>query len=94
MDFNVSYIAEAIVQPINIHIGSFDDKKDFFSGKHNIYCYKSQVICEVRGLAVDIVSGIPGSVHGMKVFADNYKKFKERILDVHLLAGDKIMADK
>lgn len=30
----------------------------------------------------------------MKVFADNYKKFKERILDVHLLAGDKIMADK
>lgn len=93
-DFNVSYIVDATVQPINIPIGSFDDKKEFFSGKHSIYCYKSQVICDVRGLAVDIVSGIPGSVHDMKVFADNYKKFKERILDVHLLGGDKIMADK
>ena len=55
---------------------------------------KSQVICNTKGLAVDIVTGISGSVHDMIIFHENYSDFKKRILDIHSHAGPKILADK
>lgn len=43
-----TFVVDSTVQIISIPVGEFQDKKDYFSGKHHIYCIKSQVITDVK----------------------------------------------
>lgn len=58
---------DATVQPIYAPEGAYDEKKRFFSGKHKIYCLKSQIIHDLRGLAIDVVAGVPGATHDVTI---------------------------
>ena len=87
------YIVDATVQEINKPSLSFDVAKEYYSGKHSLYCLKSQVIVNVQGLAVFIASSIKGSIHDKLVFDQCLDEFK-KILALHPEAPAKILADK
>jgi hypothetical protein len=86
-------IVDATVQKRGRPVGEFADAKKYFSGKHWIYCLKSQVITNRAGLALHIVAGVPGSVHDFKIFKDNSEGLAEYIRQHHGEAT-KILADK
>ena len=88
------YIVDATVQPIEVGHRSHESIKDLFSGKHWIYCIKSQVIVTLEGLAVHIVTDIAGGVHDKRIFDDNLKDFREQVLQYHTNDPAKIMGDK
>lgn len=87
------YVVDATVQEINKPALSFDIAKEYYSGKHSLYCLKSQVIVNVQGLAVFIASSIKGSIHDKLVFDQCLDEFK-KILALHPEAPAKILADK
>lgn len=89
-----SYIVDATVQQINVPMGSFDDKKKYFSGKHYEYCLKSQVICDLKGCAVHVVAGKYGSIHDLTIFKEHLEDFKNTIVDKQPKYGAKVLADK
>jgi hypothetical protein len=49
------------VQPV----AAFEEARRYFSGKHRIYCPKSQVVTNRHGVALHVVAGVPGSVHDL-----------------------------
>ena len=87
------YVVDATVQEINKPGINFEEAKQYFSGKHYLYCLKSQVTVNIKGLAVHIVTGIKGATHDKKVFDDSLKELKE-IINKHPDAPGKIIADK
>lgn len=87
------YIVDATVQEINKPSLSFDVAKEYYSGKHDLYCLKSQLIVNVQGLAVFIASSIKGSIHDKLVFDQCLDDFK-KILALHPQSPAKILADK
>lgn len=87
------YIVDATVQRILVPIGTFDQKKKWFSGKHGCYCLKSQVITDMKGAAIMVSSGYEGSIHDLNVFRENYEEWR-RIALLHPNIPAKILADK
>jgi hypothetical protein len=87
-------IVDATVQQINRPIGAFDDAKQYFSGKHHMYCLKSQVFTDMKGTAIHVHSGIPGATHDLELFRatiselDHIMQHHEGILP-YKVAGDK-----
>lgn len=87
------YVVDATVQEIYKPALNFEIAKKYFSGKHYIYCLKSQVIVNIKGLAVHIVTSIPGAKHDKNVFDSNIHDF-EKIIALHPDQPKKILADK
>ena len=83
------FIVDATVQEINRPYYDFEEAAPFFSGKHYIYCMKSQVIINLKGLAVDVITSIPGSEHDKSIFDKNIHFFKQ-----NFTSNFKILADK
>lgn len=86
-------IVDATVQEIPRLFGTFEEVKVWYSGKHEMYCLKSQVVINRAGLAVHIVSSKPGSIHDLKILKESMPdidKFLEQFPD----HGKKILADK
>ena len=86
-------IVDATVQAIPRPKGPFEAIKPWYSGKHEMYCLKSQVVINRAGLAVHIVSSKPGSIHDLKILKESMPdidKFLEQFPD----HGKKILADK
>ena len=74
------YIVDAIVQHIN-HPGlEWEEARKYFSGKHSIYCLKSQVIVTLHCLAVHIIKAVKGSVHDKTVFKESIDDFRQSVL--------------
>ena len=88
------YVVDATVQTIDRPCLSYEKAKEFFSGKHNRYCIKSQVIVTRNGLAVHITTGKKGAKHDKLIFDKSYKKFEEEVLNHHKDEPKKILADK
>jgi len=88
-----AYIIDATVQEIYKPFISFEKAKKYFSGKHRIYCLKSQVIVTIKGLVVSIITSIPGSKHDKNIF-DSYKKELDALFSLHPNNSHKIIADK
>jgi hypothetical protein len=94
IDFHeATFIVDATVQQINKPIGSFHDIKQWYSGKHGIYCLKSQVMCDMKGAAIHIVTGIKGARHDLDVFRESIPELGH-IMDQHpdlprMIIGDK-----
>jgi hypothetical protein len=59
-------IVDATVHKRGRPAGEFAEVKLFFSGKHHIYCLKSQVATNQEGIAIHVVARVPGSVHDVR----------------------------
>lgn len=94
---NAPYVVDATVQEIYKPLSgvgeAFDSAKPFFSGKHYFYCIKSQVIVTVKGLAVSIITEIPGATNDKKVFDDHDDELQE-LFKLHPNSPHMILADK
>lgn len=88
------FIVDATVQKINKPYTEFDEASKFFSGKHYIYCLKSQVIINLKGLAVDIVTSIPGSHHDKSIFDNNIEIFLRNFSESFTILADKGYQDR
>ena len=88
-----AYIVDATVQEINKPFIGFDKAKEYFSGKHYIYCLKSQVVVNVKGLAVFVATSIKGATHDKLVF-DTCLKDLQKIFALHPGKEPKVLADK
>jgi hypothetical protein len=86
-------IVDATVQKRGKPIGEFEEAKAFFSGKHHIYCLKSQVVINREGLAIHIVAGVAGSIHDLKLFRENQSSLASLIAS-HPGESTKILVDK
>jgi hypothetical protein len=61
-------VVDATVQKRGRPVGAFQEAKKYFSGKHWIYCLKSQVVTNREGLAMHVVAGEPGATHDLTLF--------------------------
>ena len=91
--FECTLIVDATVQEIPRPLGSFEEAKVWFSGKHGMYCIKTQVTINRAGMAVHIVSGIPGSVHDVIVLKNSLPEIDDYLSqfpnDPHKILADK-----
>lgn len=87
------YIVDATVQRILVPTGTFEQKKQWFSGKHGSYCLKSQVITDMKGAAIMVNSGYVGSIHDMHIFRETMEEW-HRIAILHPKTPQKVLADK
>lgn len=88
------YIVDATVQPIEVPKVSYEARKPYYSGKHGVYCLKSQVIVTFQGIAVHIITGIEGGKHDKAVFDDSIQDFTNKVLSHHVNDPSKILGDK
>lgn len=61
------YVMDVTFQPIWTPLGTYEERKRFYSGKHKQYGLKSQCIHGRSGKLVHCMSGIPGSVHDLTI---------------------------
>ena len=87
------YIVDATVQRILVPTGTFEQKKQWFSGKHGAYCLKSQVITDMKGTAIMVNSGYFGSIHDMHIFRETLEEW-HHIAILHPTIPQKVLADK
>ena len=88
-----SLVVDATVQQINMPGMTFAERKPWFSGKHGVYCLKSQVIVNMDGVAMHVISGIQGSVHDLEVFRMSLPEV-QNLLEIHKNRPQKVLADK
>jgi hypothetical protein len=86
-------IVDATVQQRGRPAGESAEAKLFFSGKHHIYCLKSQVVTNREGIAIHVVAGVTGSVHDMRLFKDHQHHLSALIM-LHEGERTKILVDK
>ena len=89
----VSYVVDATVQQINKPTLAFNEAKKWWSAKHHFYCYKSQVITDVKGAALHVVTAIPGATHDITVFRDHLPEVTA-LMERHPNRVKRILADK
>lgn len=61
------YVMDVTFQPIWTPLGTYEERKRYFSGKHKQYGLKSQCLHDRQGKLIHCVSGIPGSVHDLTI---------------------------
>ena len=65
------FVMDVKFQQIWTPIGTFNEQKRFFSGKHKAYGLKSQCLHNRLGFVLHCVSGIPGAVHDITIARQN-----------------------
>lgn len=61
------FVMDVKFQQIWTPLGTFNERKRFFSGKHKAYGLKSQCLHNRRGFVLHCVSGIAGAVHDLTI---------------------------
>ena len=61
------FVLDATLQPIWTPVGTYDERRRYFSGKHKCYGIKTQCLLDRSGLLVYCKSGVPGSVHDLTI---------------------------
>jgi hypothetical protein len=84
-------VVDATVQDRGRPVGRWDEAKKYFSGKHSLYCLKSQVITDRQGAAILVAAGVKGAVHDFLLFRQHVTEVEELVArhagePVHLLA--------
>jgi hypothetical protein len=72
-------IFDATVQKREQPAASFEEARRYFSGKHWIYCLKSQVVTNRQRLALHVVAGVSGSVHDLAPFRSTVTELEELV---------------
>lgn len=87
------YVVDATVQEIYKPYTGHIEAKKYFSKKHGIYCVKSQVVVNIKGLAVSILTSIRGAKHDYRVFKKSLPQLNA-LFDKHPDQPRKILGDK
>lgn len=61
------YVMDVTFQTIWMPLGTYAERKRFYSGKHKQYGLKSQCIHDRSGRLVHCIAGIPGAVHDLTI---------------------------
>ncbi|MCA1806821.1 MAG: transposase family protein [Actinobacteria bacterium] len=61
------YVMDVTFQPIWTPLGTYNERKRWYSGKHKQYGVKSQCIHDRKGKVVHVATGIHGSVHDLTI---------------------------
>jgi len=61
------FVMDTTFQPIWTPLGTFEERKRFYSGKHKQYGLKSQCLHDRTGRLLHCVSGIPGAMHDLTI---------------------------
>jgi hypothetical protein len=86
-------VVRATVQKRGRPAASFEEAWRYFSGKHWIYCLKSQVVTNRQRLALHVVAGVSGSVHDLALFRSTVTELEELVASKRN-EPTKILADK
>ena len=73
---NAKYVMDTTFQPIWTPLGTYKEKKQYYSGKHKMYGFKSQTIHDREGRVVNCIPGINGSVHDLTICRNNIDVLK------------------
>ena len=73
---NAKYVIDVTFQSIWTPIGTYDEKKRYYSGKHKLYGLKSQCIHDRKGRVVNCVAGEKGSIHDLTICRENIDDLK------------------
>jgi len=76
---DAKFVIDVTFQPIWTPTGVYDEKKQYYSGKHKMYGLKSQCIHDRKGRVVHCVAGELGSIHDLTICRDNLEEVKEVI---------------
>lgn len=85
-------VMDATVQQIWVPIGSFEEKKQYYSGKHKKYCLKSLTLHNRQGLLIRCWAGTPGAVHDITVAMNNLAEING-LIGAGLDSTRRILAD-
>jgi hypothetical protein len=72
-------VVDATVQKPGRPAASFEEARRYFSGKHWIYCLKSQVVTNRQGLELHVVAGLPGSVRDLMLLRLTVTELEELV---------------
>lgn len=61
------YVMDVTLQEIWTPLGTYEERKRYFSGKHKAYGLKTQTLHNRRGFLVHCVPGIEGAVHDLTI---------------------------
>ena len=92
---NADLIVDATVQKINRPCLDYQTAKQWYSGKHSVYCLKTQVVTNRLGVAMHVTDPVPGSIHDLTLFRDSLPEILE-LIEKHKEGKDeeiKILAD-
>jgi hypothetical protein len=68
---------DATLQEIWTPLGTFEERKRFFSGKHKLYGLKSLTLHNRLGLLLVSWSGVPGSVHDLTIAREHVDEIQD-----------------
>jgi hypothetical protein len=68
------YVMDATFQETWTPLGTYAERKRFYSGKHKAYGLKTQTLHNRRGFVLHCISGIPGAVHDLTIARQNIEQ--------------------
>lgn len=74
---NDKFVMDATIQEIWTPLGTFEERKRFFSGKHKLYGLKSLTLHNRVGILLASWSGVPGAVHDLTIARDHVDEIEE-----------------
>jgi hypothetical protein len=74
---NAKFVMDATLQEIWTPLGTFEERKRFYSGKHKLYGLKSLTLHNRIGLLWASWSGVPGSVHDLTIAREHVDEIAE-----------------
>jgi hypothetical protein len=86
-------VVEATVQERPKPTGPIQNRRNYFSRKHDTHCFKSQVMINRGGYAVDIAAGVPGAKLDFQLFQEHLSSVEE-LIDRHRGESCDILADE
>ena len=89
------FVIDVTIQKIWRPLGTFQERKQFYSGKHKIYGLKSLTLHYRNGSLVACWAGTPGAVHDVVIANEHYQEIKRLIEEEERMREEsKIFADK
>lgn len=89
------FVMDVTIQKIWKPLGTFQERKQYYSGKHKLYGIKTLTLHQRMGLMVACWSGVPGAVHDSVIANENHASIKELIVTDSMIEDEvQIFADK
>ena len=70
------FVMDTTIQQIWTPIGTYEERKRYYSGKHQLYGLKTQTLHNRRGFILHYISGIPGATHDLTIARQNIEDIK------------------
>ncbi len=89
------FVMDVTIQKIWKPLGNFQERKQYYSGKHKLYGLKTLTFHHRNGFVLACWSGVPGAVHDSVIANDNHMALKKIIENEDRMGEEsKIFADK